>query len=370
MYDGPGHWDNTGKLVEKAGGVYEFHLKHYGHPSQFGYKDILPLWKAERWNPDQLMALYRKAVAKYFVSMGSHHDNFFLWNSSFHRWNSVRLGPHRDVVGEWQQAARKAGLRFGVSEHIARNSQWFGSSHGADASGPRAGVPYDGNDPANQDLYGPAPIPGDAGWTTKDPQGQQHWMQALREIIDVYHPDLIYSDSDLPFGNNRELGRTMLAHFYNQDIKKHAGQLEAVYNAKTDSKGAFVRDIERGVAERIEPYPWQTDTSIGDWYYRTGQKYMKPGEVVRMLIDIVSKNGNLLLNVVQTPEGDLESDVLSVLDGIATDGKLAVKPVAAVTLLGSAEKLVWKQEADALVIKQPAKVPSDYAVAFKIEFAK
>ena len=370
MYDGPGHWDNTGKLVEKAGGVYEFHLKHYGHPSQFGYKDILPLWKAERWNPDQLMALYRKAGAKYFVSMGSHHDNFFLWNSSFHRWNSVRLGPHRDVVGEWQQAARKAGLRFGVSEHIARNSQWFGSSHGADASGPRAGVPYDGNDPANQDLYGPAPIPGDAGWTTKDPQGQQHWMQALREIIDVYHPDLIYSDSDLPFGNNRELGRTMLAHFYNQDIKKHAGQLEAVYNAKTDSKGAFVRDIERGVAERIEPYPWQTDTSIGDWYYRTGQKYMKPGEVVRMLIDIVSKNGNLLLNVVQTPEGDLESDVLSVLDGIATDGKLAVKPVAAVTHLGSAEKLVWKQEADALVIKQPAKVPSDYAVAFKIEFAK
>ena len=315
MYESGGKIDpKTGKVKESSG-QYRYHVAHYGHPSVFGYKDILPLWKAEKWDPDQLMALYKKAGAKYFVSMGSHHDNFFLWDSKFHRWNAVQMGPHRDMVGDWQKAAQKAGLRFGVSEHIARNSHWYAPSHGADVSGPKAGVPYDGADPAYQDLYGTT-IPGDDGWTTSDPAGQQHWAQALREIIDFYHPDLIYSDSDLPFGNNHELGQAMLAHYYNQDLVKNGGNLQAVYTAKTESPGIFVRDIERGVNDRISKYPWQTDTSIGDWYYRTGQKYKSAGEVVQMLADIVSKNGNLLINIVQTPEGDLEPDVIRIVNEI------------------------------------------------------
>ncbi|MEI6195628.1 MAG: alpha-L-fucosidase, partial [Verrucomicrobiota bacterium] len=97
---------------------YKHHLATYGHPSTNGWKDIIPLWKAEKWEPEKLMELYKKAGAKYFVSMGSHHDNFFLWNSKLHRWNSVQMGPHRDVVGEWQAAAKKNGLPFGVSEHL------------------------------------------------------------------------------------------------------------------------------------------------------------------------------------------------------------------------------------------------------------
>ena len=118
----------------------------------------------------------------------------------------------------------------------------------------------------------------------------------------------------MPFG---DVGRILIAHLYNSRTPRAtAARLEAVYNCKEDSKGKWVRDIERGVADGISPEPWQTDTSIGDWYYRTGQKYMTSGEVVRMLADIVSKNGNLLLNVVQTPEGDLEPDVLKMLDGI------------------------------------------------------
>ena len=95
-----------------------YHVENYGHPSKFGYKDIIPLWKAEKWDPDQLMALYKKAGAKYFVSMGTHHDNFFLWNSKIHRWNAVQMGPKNDVVGLWQKSAKKQGLRFGVSEHL------------------------------------------------------------------------------------------------------------------------------------------------------------------------------------------------------------------------------------------------------------
>src|SRR5664280_870275 len=141
------------KLYEPGSADYKDHLARYGHPSTNGYKDIIPLWKAEKWDPDRLMRLYKNAGAKYFVSMGSHHDNFFLWNSKLHKWNAVNMGPKRDVVGEWQKAAQKYGLRFGVSEHLGASFTWFQSSHRADKTGPKAGVPYDGANSDYWDLY-------------------------------------------------------------------------------------------------------------------------------------------------------------------------------------------------------------------------
>ncbi|MBP8959380.1 MAG: alpha-L-fucosidase [Bacteroidales bacterium] len=305
----------TNKPTGKPSREYLYHVEHYGHPSKFGYKDIIPLWKAEKWEPEKLMALYKKVGAKYFVSMASHHDNFFLWDSKIHRWNSVKMGPMKDVVGLWQQAAKKEGLRFGVSEHLGASYTWFQPSHGADKTGPLKGVPYDGANPEYQDLYHKKAAPDDTEWYTKDPENQQNWLECITELIDMYKPDLLYTDGELPFG---EVGRIMLAHFYNQDIEKNEGRLEAVYTCKhLASEGRWVRDIERGAMDTISADPWQTDTSIGDWYYRTGQKYMTGTEVIQMLVDIVSKNGNLLLNVVQTPEGDLEPDVLAILEEIA-----------------------------------------------------
>ena len=115
---------------------YQDHLEHYGHPSQAGWKDVIPLWKAEKWDPARLMALYKKAGARYFVSMGVHHDNFDLWDSKYHRWNAVKMGPHRDVVGEWQKAARAQGLPFGVSEHLGASFTWWQESRGSDKDGP------------------------------------------------------------------------------------------------------------------------------------------------------------------------------------------------------------------------------------------
>jgi alpha-L-fucosidase len=292
----------------------KYHLEHYGHPSKFGYKDIIPLWKAEKWDPEQLMALYKKAGAKYFVSMGTHHDNFFLWDSKVHRWNAVQMGPKKDVVGLWQKAAKKQGLRFGVSEHLGASFTWFQYAHSADTSGPLAGVPYDGNDPKFEDLYHGKAAADDKGWLTKNPVWQREWFDSIKELVDKYKPDMLYSDSAMPFEN---VGRSLIAHYYNQDMSKNGGKLEAVYTCKQVSGGKWVRDIERGVAEGISPEPWQTDTSIGDWYYRAGQKYKTSTEIVQMLADIVSKNGNLLINIVQTPEGDLEPDMLKTLDEIA-----------------------------------------------------
>lgn len=440
MYESDVYNRQTNQPTGKPSREYLYHVEHYGHPSKFGYKDIIPLWKAERWDPEKLMALYKRVGAKYFVSMGSHHDNFFLWNSKVHRWNSVQMGPMKDVVGLWQQAAKKEGLRFGVSEHLGASYTWFQPSHRSDPSGKFKGVPYDGADPKYQDLYHPATAPDDFGWLTKDTANQRNWLISINELIDLYHPDLLYSDGELPFG---ETGRKMLSHFYNQDIVKNNGKLDAVYTCKhLISEGRWVRDIERGAMDSISVDPWQTDTSIGDWYYRTGQKYMTGAEVIQMLVDIVSKNGNLLLNVVQTPEGDLEQDVLNILDEIAAwtpvngEGIYGTRPwkvygegpsmkkqekgrfggvkdvrtyeaadirftakndtlyafcmdnpsgdilisslgkksglaggkVKSVSMLGSDEKISWKQNNEALNIQKPEKYPSWKVIGFRITF--
>jgi alpha-L-fucosidase len=309
-----GDWYARG-IYEPGNKHYKYHLEHYGHPSEFGYKDIIPLWKAEKWDPDRLMQLYKKAGAKYFVSMGSHHDNFFLWNSKLHKWNSVNMGPKRDVVGEWQKAAQKYGLRFGVSEHLGASFTWFQSSHGADKDGPKAGVPYDGADPKYQDLYHFPAEPGDNGWYSNNPKWQRQWYAEIEELVDNYHPDLLYSDGGVPFGN--EVGLGMIAHFYNNNATLHGGKVEAIYNCKQRSEGRWVEDLERGVMSKIDPHPWQTDTSIGDWYYNRDWKFRPVSWIIHMLVDNVSKNGNLLLNVVQRPDGSIDPEVERMLEQLA-----------------------------------------------------
>jgi alpha-L-fucosidase len=420
---------------------YKYHVAHYGHPSKFGYKDIIPLWKAERWDPESLMKLYKKAGAKYFVSMASHHDNFFLWDSKLHKWNAVNYGPKKDVVGLWEKAAKNQGLKFGVSEHLGASYNWFQTAHGADKTGPMAGIPYDGVNPEYWDLYHtPADSSNMKEWLTNNPEWQKTWFDDITELIDKYKPDLLYSDSKLPFD---EVGRSMLAYYYNQSVKDNT-RVNVVYTCKEASNGKWAQDVERGVLDGISPFPWQTDTSIGDWYYRTGQKYKTADEVVQLLMDIVSKNGNLLINVVQTPEGDLEPDVLAIMENIskwieangegvyatrpwkvygegpstlkenqkagrfggvsdsrgyqATDvryttkggnvyafvmstpdtditlaslgknAKLTDKDVASVSMLGSKEKLKWKQEGDAMVIRKPSNLPTWKVHGFKITF--
>jgi alpha-L-fucosidase len=293
----------------------KYHVEHYGPPSEFGYKDIIPLWKAEKWDPDRLMQLYKKAGAKYFVSMGSHHDNFFLWDSKLNKWNAVQMGPKRDVVGDWQKAATKYGLKFGVSEHLGASFTWFQVARGADKTGPKAGVPYDGADAKYQELYHFAAKPGDTGWYSNDPRWQQQWYDEIRELVDNYHPDLLYSDGPVAFNN--EVGLSMIAHLYNANATAHGGQTQAIYNCKQKSEGRWVEDIERGIMPAIDPDPWQTDTSIGDWYYNRNYKFRPVSWVIDMLVDNVSKNGNLLLNVVQRPDGSLDPEVEQMLGQLA-----------------------------------------------------
>ncbi len=302
--------------------VRKYHLAHFGHPSQpgGGYKDIIPLWKAEKWDPERLMALYKKAGAKYFVSMGVHHDNFDLWDSSaVHRWNAVNSGPKRDVVGDWAKAARKNGLRFGVSEHLAVSFAWFQSAHGSDKKGPYAGRPYDGANPAYWDLYHFPGGPEDA-WDesqmkmSKNPRWQQEWYDRITNLLTNYSLDLLYSDSPVPFGN--EVGLSMIAKFYNADLERH-GKQEVVYNCKEPSHGAWVQDYEQTVESNINPDPWQTDTSMGDWFYKAGGWIHSSKWCIHSLVDIVSKNGNMLLNVVLRPDGSILPECKDILAQMA-----------------------------------------------------
>jgi alpha-L-fucosidase len=305
---------------------YDYHVKTYGHPSKVGYKDLVPQFKAMRWDPDHLMDLYVKAGAKYFFSMGVHHDNYDMWNSKFQpRWNSVATGPKKDIVGIWKTAARKRGLRFGVSEHLSNSYDWLAPSHTSDSTGPLAGVPYDGTLPAFADLYHDyTGEPADFAKTAKamgrvaPDRWKLQYFHRIKDLIDQHQPDLLYTDGGIPFD---EYGLSLVAHLYNVSSAKHAGNIESIYFSKTATDcttGTCALDRERGVLDDIAPHPWQTDTCIGQWHYNRGIKYKPAKKVIDLLVDIVSKNGNLLLNFPLPNSGELDADELVTLAGITS----------------------------------------------------
>jgi alpha-L-fucosidase len=298
---------------------YKYHVEHYGHPTKFGFKDIIPTWKAEKFDPDYLVGLYKKAGAKYFVSMGVHHDNFDLWNSKHTRWNSVNMGPKMDVVGMFRRAALKHGLRFGVSEHLAMSYKWFSVSHGSDKEGQYAGVPYDGADPRYADLYHDIKdVYLKLEWNLDGTSDafKQHWFIRIKDLVDQYEPDLLYTDGPIPF---EERGLNLVAHLYNESARRNGGGVEAVYTSKRREDcevGTCALDVERGVVDGIWPEPWQTDTCVGNWHYLKGVAYKSPKMVIDMLVDIVSRNGNLLLNFPLPSNGMLDDEELKILSEI------------------------------------------------------
>jgi alpha-L-fucosidase len=297
---------------------YNYHVEKYGHASKFGFKDVIPTWKADKFDPAHLMSMYKKAGAKYFFSMGVHHDNFDLWNSRHNRWNAVNMGPKRDIVGAFRDAARKEGLRFGVSEHLAVSYNWFQTSHGSDKKGPLAGVPYDGADPKYFEYYHETHEAPKNAWVESNVplKWKQHYYARIKDLVDNYQPDLLYTDGPIFFN---EWGLGVAANLYNGSAAKHGGVAQTVYcnKSKTDCvNGICLLDLERGVVEKIWDDPWQTDTCIGNWHYDKEAKYKSPKIVIDMLVDIVSRNGNLLLNFPLPNSGMPDPRELKILDEI------------------------------------------------------
>lgn len=332
-----GDWYARNMYIEGSP-AYMYHLKHYGHPSKFGYKDIIKLWKGEHFNAQKLVDLFVETGAKYIVGMANHHDNFDLWNSKYHQWNSVNYGPKRDIMDEMRDAVKKyekQGIRWGMTSHTERAWSWFQTNKGADKTGPYAGVPYDGNDSAYWGLYLPPDPNGDTSPTQPEnapAQWRKEWLERCEDLIKNYQPDLFYVDGGVPFpGDDQgQTGLKMIAYLYNQSMLRHHGKNETVMCIKDWYKkaphgewgyywdGIATLDIERRKLSRIRKEPWQTDTSIGDWTYVKGYKYRSATDIIQELIDIVSKNGNMLLNVSPMEDGTLDSAAYHLLKDIGS----------------------------------------------------
>lgn len=323
---------------------YEDHVKRYGHPSRTGFIDIIGRWKAERFRPEDLLKRYVDAGARYFMAMASHHDNFDLFASEHHSWNSVRVGPRRDIVGTWAPLVREAGLKFGVSNHSSHAWHWYQVAYGYDAEGPMRGHRYDaywlrrhhgkgkyweGLDP--QQLYtGPYYVPPDGiqsdaemnawhdkrdgQWIESAPPANSPfvgtWLARQKQLVESYRPDLVYfDDTGLPLG---QAGLDAAAHYYNEAVRWHGNTDVVLFAKKLGSlqRRAVVEDVERGFVDEIRAEPWQTDTCIGNWHYDRRlyetDGYKSAKEVIQRLVDVVSKNGNLLLNIPVRGDGTID----------------------------------------------------------------
>jgi len=351
----PEFGDWYGRLMYVQGNpFYQHHLEHYGHPADHGFIEIEGAWKAEAWDPEALITLYKKAGAKYFMALGCHHDNLDTWESSYHAWNTTRIGPKRDIIGTWEKVVRKAGLRFGISNHSSHAWHWWQTAYGYDAEGPRQGQRYDafklrkedgkgtfweGLDP--QDLYTGAwfaPPDGitstkamdawhaahDGQWLEDSPPAPaafaQNWLARQNELVEKYRPDIVYLDDNaVPFG---AIGREAVAHYYALSKKWHGKQDVVITGKNLDDlqKRAITEDIERGFSDHLRPNPWQTCTCIGDWHYNRqrflDKSYVPAIQVIQRLCDVVSKNGNLLLSIPVRGDGTIDSEEEKIVAGI------------------------------------------------------
>jgi len=338
-----GDWYARG-MYEEGSNYYKWHVAHYGHPSKVGFKEVIHDWKAQNWNPEKLVALYKRAGAQYFFAMANHHDNLDMWDSKYQEWNTTRVGPKKNIIDGWSKAAKKYKLPFGISVHASHAWMFYETAQKADTSGEYKGVPYDGNitkaqgkgtwwdglDP--QELYAQNHLLSTGfGWEWNNgcsiPSQQycQKFYNRTMDLINKYNPDLIYfDDTELPLYPISDAGLKLAAHFYNHNMATHNGKLEAVLFGKIlndEEKKCMVWDVERGAPDKLQPLPWQKCTCIGDWHYNrnrfTNNYYVSAKEVILMLVDIVSKNGNLLLNIPVRGDGTIDDKEVNILEGIA-----------------------------------------------------
>lgn len=342
-----GDWYARFMYYENSG-AYNWHVQHFGEPDVFGLKDLCNAWKAEKWNPEELVALYKSVGARYFFTLGQHHDNFDLWDSPYQEWNSVNVGPKRDIVKEWSDACEKYGLPLGVSMHGSHTWTWMEKSQDYDGNLTKEdgyklnedGTEkwWKGLDP--QELYAQR-HPHSMGWENSGTiHSQWNWgagasqpseefkmkfQNRVLQCINAYKPAMLYfDDTVLPFyGCDESVGLNILSHYYNSSAEMNDGDPQVVVMGKileNMHKQAMLWDVERGIPDRVQDEYWQTCTCIGDWHYNTStyenNGYKSAQQVVDMLVDVVSKNGNMLLSVPVKGNGTIDEKEMAVLEGI------------------------------------------------------
>ena len=414
------------QMYQKDSKEYKHHVETYGPQNIFGYKDFIPLFKAEKFNPAQWVALFKKAGAKYVVPVAEHHDGFAMYKTALSKWNAAEMGPHRDVLGELAYEIQKQGLIFGLSSH--RIEHWFFMNGGRR-------FPSDVLDKNYEDFYGPAREENE----TPSAEYMNDWLLRNTELVNNYQPQLFWFDWWIEQPAMDPYRKSFASFYYNKGLEWNKG---VVINYKNISypDGSAVLDLERGKLAGIRQIPWQTDDAIGNnsWGYAAGNTFKNAQYVISNLIDIVSKNGNLLLNIGPRPDGTITDEETQTLLGTgkwldvngeaiygtrpwkifgegptesasgsfadqkkpftAQDIRFTTKgdvlyaiamgqPAASTTiknlgtkaangiiesvgLVGSNEKINWAQQANALVIKPSKTYPTENAVVYTISFKK
>jgi alpha-L-fucosidase len=304
---------------------YEYHLKTYGHPAKFGYKDFIPMFTAEKFDPDEWAELFKNAGAKFAGPVGEHHDGFAMWDTRFSEWNAAKMGPRRNVVKELEQAIRKQDMYFLVALHHAENWWFF----------PHWRLEFDTADARYTGLYGqihnqawaartPIPRKVEKDWEQQgdlqDKPGQEfldRWLGKTLEVIDNFHPDLLWFDYGIRW-IQEHYKRAALAYFYNQALER--GQ-EVALTYKWDHlvPGSGLVDLELGRFDTLTYHDWITDTTVDDghgWSYIQDAKFKPLSTLLHYLIDNVSKNGYLLLNVGPRPDGVIPDQAKELLAGL------------------------------------------------------
>ncbi len=342
-------------LYKEEHPAYKNHLSRFGHPSQVGYKEVLKEWNPTKLDPEALTALYHRSGARFLMIQGVHHDNYDLWNSRYHPWNSVNVGPHRDFLREWAEACRRHGMRYGVTFHHEYTWWWWQTAFGADKEGAYAGVPYDGHltladgagkwweglDPRR--LYGidlreykSVEEKAHTGWSPpNDGIFTGHldyaqwfatqWALRIMDVVEHYDPDFIYTDGTVqgPFtGNGTGSGfkcnamQTVMAHYFNRTLARR-GEVNtfSIIKFRKPTNGA-VNTAEFDFPDKIDTsQPWIRETPIGDWFYAPGFIY-DAGSVIRFIIEAVCRDGNVALNIPMRPDGSIEEACVSMLEQV------------------------------------------------------
>jgi len=331
------------------------HLNKYGHPADVGYKEVLRDWNPIKLDPAKLTKIYRDAGAKYLMIQGVHHDNYDLWNSKYQPWNSVNIGPKRDLLGEWAKACRADGMRFGVTFHHEYSWWWWQTAFGSDSSGEKKGVPYDGTltladgkgkwwegyDPkmlygidlreykgveqkAHQD-WSPAPAGIFINHLDYAKWYATNWALRMMDVVEHYDPDFIYTDGTVqgPFtgygtgtGIKADAMQHVMADFYNRTLKRR-GLVNTFSIVKFRNKtNGTVNTEEFGIPSSINTYqPWIGEAPVGDWFYAPGFTY-NSDMMIRYVIEAIARDGNAALCISILPDGSLDEGSLKMLNEV------------------------------------------------------
>lgn len=292
------------QMYQEGSDEFKHHVETYGPHDQFGHKDFIPMMRFENYDPEEYAQLFVDAGAKFVVPVAEHHDGFAMYETALNRWNAKDMGPKRDVTGELAEAVRRQGLVFGVSSHRAEHWWFF--------DGGRK-FPSDVQDPAYADLYGPAePVAADWQDTDQQPPSDAYmadWLARTCELIDNYQPQLVWFDWWIGNKAFKPYLQQFAAYYYNRGVEWGKG-VAINYKYEAFEEGTAVFDVERGQLAGIRPQLWQNDTSVSksSWGYTENQQYKSVDNLVDDLVDIVSKNGALLLNIGPKADGSIPQE--------------------------------------------------------------